>query len=83
MTLRVSEIYLKPFELIVKQAKPHVIMSGYNSFNGAHMASNKIIDEVLRKTWGFDGAVMSDWAGARANHPACRAHCQRQVGLGH
>jgi len=59
------EIYLKAFELIVKNARPRTIMSSYNKINGTYAAENKtLLTDILRTEWGFDGLVMSDWGGA-------------------
>ena len=56
------EIYLAAFEGAVKKHKPWSIMSSYNLVNGQHTTASKaILDDLLRKKWGFDGYVMSDW----------------------
>ena len=58
------EIYLKPFEIAVKEGQPISIMSSYNMLNGKHAASSRdLITDVLRGDWGFDGVVFSDWGG--------------------
>lgn len=56
------EIYLKAFELIVKEAKPWCIMSSYNIVNG-HRASEShdLLTGILRDEWGYDGLVTTDW----------------------
>lgn len=58
----IREIYLKAFEIIVKESKPWAIMSSYNRLNGEYVAATpELITDVLREEWGFDGAVFSDW----------------------
>lgn len=58
----IREIYLKAFEIIVRESKPHTMMCAYNKINGEYCCENKwLLTDVLRKEWGFDGAVMSDW----------------------
>jgi beta-glucosidase len=61
-TLR--EIYLPTFEAAVKEAHVGAVMSSYNLTNGLHMSQNKyLLTDVLKKEWGFDGLIMSDWSG--------------------
>ena len=56
------EIYLRGFELAVKNAAPGAIMSSYNLINGVHSANNRALcTEIARKEWGFRGLIMSDW----------------------
>ena len=55
-------IYFKPFEYIVKKARPATVMCAYNQVNGTYCSEHKwLLTDVLRKEWGYDGLVMSDW----------------------
>jgi beta-glucosidase len=62
------EIYLLPFEIAVRKSRPWTIMCSYNRINGVHSSANNwLLNDVLRREWGFEGLVMSDW-GAGHDH---------------
>ncbi len=64
----IREIYIKGFEICVKEAKPHLIMTSYNRLNGVRTSENEeLITGILRGEWGYDGLVTTDWwnRGAR------------------
>ena len=85
------EIYLSAFEYAVKEAKPACVMASYNKINGVHATDNKkLLTDILRDEWGFDGAVITDWgamndavegffAGCDLNMPGGGTYMQKEV----
>ncbi len=64
-TLR--ELYLKPFEMVVKDGKPGAVMTSYNLLNGVHASESRpLMTDILKGEWSFDGLVMSDWGGVHS-----------------
>jgi len=61
------ELYLKAFEVAVKEAKVGAVMCSYNKLNGTYTSENSwLLQDVLRKEWGFNGLLMSDWGAVHS-----------------
>ncbi|KAK5658756.1 hypothetical protein OQA88_1566 [Cercophora sp. LCS_1] len=70
------ELYLRPFEIAVREANPWAIMSSYNLVNGVHSDMNShILKDVLRGDWKYDGTVISDWGGTNSTAESLSAGC--------
>ena len=81
-TLR--EIYLTAFEIAVKEGKPSAVMCAYNMINGVYCSDNKwLLTDVLRKEWGFDGMVVTDWGAMHDRVAAFTAGCDLDMPGGH
>ncbi|KAL4788099.1 glycoside hydrolase superfamily [Aspergillus varians] len=70
----IREIYLLPFHIATRICKTATVMTAYNKVNGTHVSENKkIINDILRKEWGWDGLVMSDWFGTYSTSESINA----------
>ncbi len=67
------ELYLEPFEAIVRDAGAWTVMAAYNAVNGPTMTESPMLRDILREEWGWDGLVMSDWMAARSTEQAGNA----------
>lgn len=71
-TLR--EVYLRGFEIAVEESSPWAVMTAYNLVNGEYVGdSARLVDEILRTDWGFEGLVVTDWGGINDRVAATRA----------
>ncbi|MDE5588814.1 MAG: glycoside hydrolase family 3 C-terminal domain-containing protein [Acetatifactor sp.] len=79
----IREIYLKGFEIIVKEAKPWSIMSSYNVINGYRASENReMLEDILRGEWGFEGMVTTDWWTLGEHYKEVKAGNDVKMGLG-
>ena len=76
----IREIYLKVFEIAVKEAHPVTLMSSYNRINGEYASQNHwLLTDVLRTEWGFDGLVMTDWGATHDRVKMLFAGCDLEM----
>lgn len=74
----VRELYLKGFEIAVKESQPLSIMTSYNLINGVHAANNHdLCTDVARNEWGFQGAIMTDWTTTEVDESCTASGCMR------
>ncbi|KAK8016501.1 glycoside hydrolase family 3 domain protein [Apiospora rasikravindrae] len=70
------ELYLRPFEIAVREANPWAVMTSYNLINGVHADMNDhTLRDILRGEWKYDGTVVSDWGGVNSTVEAIKAGC--------
>ncbi|HEX2411223.1 MAG TPA: glycoside hydrolase family 3 C-terminal domain-containing protein [Solirubrobacteraceae bacterium] len=67
------ELYLAPFEAIVREGGVWSVMAAYNGVNGHPMTESPLLREILHEEWGWDGLVMSDWTATRSTVESARA----------
>jgi beta-glucosidase len=74
------EIYLRPFEIAVRESNPATLMSAYNKVNGVYASDNQyLLSDILRNEWGFEGAVVSDWGAVDDRVQGIRAQLDLQM----
>ena len=77
------EIYLKGFEIIVKESQPWTIMSSYNAINGHRASENhELLEDILRGEWGFEGMVTTDWWTRGEHYKEIKAGNDVKMGTG-
>ena len=77
------EIYIKGFEICVKESKPKMIMSSYNLVNGIRTSENaELITGILRGEWGYDGMITSDWWNEAEHYREVKAGNDIRMGIG-
>lgn len=79
----IREIYLRAFEIVVKESKPWSIMSSYNIINGCRASENReLLEDILRGEWGFDGMVTTDWWTLSEAYKEVKAGNDMKMGCG-
>ncbi|KAG9218808.1 hypothetical protein CCMSSC00406_0001078 [Pleurotus cornucopiae] len=68
------EIYLKPFQIAIKNSNPWALMTAYNRVNGLHVSENpRLLVDILRGEWGYQGTIISDWIGVYSTAESIKA----------
>ncbi len=74
----IRELYLKGFEIAVKESQPLSIMTSYNLIDGVHAANNHALcTDVARNEWGFKGMIMTDWTTTERGDSCTASGCMR------
>ena len=74
------EIYLSAFEMAVKESQPDTVMCSYNKINGTFSSDNKkLLTDILREEWGFQGLVVTDWGAMNDRIKAYQAGCDLEM----
>ncbi len=77
-TLR--ELYLSMFEAVVKATQPWTVMASYNRVNGVHACENReLLTDILRRDWGYEGVVVSDWGAVHSGAETVKAGCNIEM----
>ena len=80
----IREIYLRQFEIIVREAHPWSIMTSYNIINGHRASENRdLLTGILREEWGFDGMVTTDWWTLGEHYKEAAAGNDVKMGTGY
>ena len=80
----IREIYLKGFEICVKQAQPWVLMTSYNLVNGQRASEHKeLLDGILRGEWGYQGVITTDWWTKGEHYKEIKAGNDIKMGTGY
>ena len=76
------EIYLKGFEAVVKKADCYSVMGAYNKIRGEQCCESKLLlNDILRKEWGFDGVIVSDWGGVHSTVEAAESELDLEMSV--
>jgi beta-glucosidase len=68
------EVYLRPFQIVARDAKPRALMTSYNKVNGRHVAdSTEMLQDIVRQEWKWDPLIVSDWYGTYTTIDAVKA----------
>lgn len=79
----IRELYLTPFEIVVKESEPWLMMSSYNKINGTYGSACKLLQEdIIKDEYGFDGVMVSDWGGAHDTKGCALGGLDLEMGQG-